>query len=436
MFPGDVWAPDAVALLGGALSPLSVVYADEDQQLEDGTHRAPRFKPQYSPDFLLSSSYIGRPLAIGSELAANLPPFVAGDLVALEHEWALAGCEIAASVEHLPEVLCHRSSAGGTEPVSIDHVAAALLRREDPAEVVPGSVPNTFQILRPRQAIPVSIVVPFRDEARLLRNCVDSVTATKEGYEVEFVLIDNGSSDPEVLTLLEDLDVRTDVRVVSDARPFNWAQLNNAAAQVAQGEVLLFLNNDIEAHRQGWLSALVGHALRADVGAVGARLVYPDRRLQHCGVVVGLIGAAGHPLVGLPDGQGGYMHMALATRECSAVTGACLASRREIFDVLGGFDETLGVDLNDVDYCLRGLQAGYRTIYEPAAELVHFESPSRGTAGGADDIVRFLERWSSYISSGDPYFSQHLTRSNVSCGLATAEEKERWNQWHSALLAG
>ena len=249
-------------------------------------------------------------------------------------------------------------------------------------EFVAGSVPDTFQILRPRKAASVSILVPLRNEARLLRTCVDSVTATKETHEVEFVLIDNGSSDPEVLTLLEDLDGRSDVRILSDARPFNWAQLNNAGAQVANGEVLLFLNNDIEAHRQGWLSALVGQAIRPDVGAVGARLVYPDRRLQHCGVVVGLIGAAGHPLVGLSEGQSGYMHMARTTRDCSAVTGACLASRREIFDLLSGFDETLGVDLNDVDYCLRGLQAGYRTIYEPAAELVHYESPSRGTVVG------------------------------------------------------
>ena len=425
-------------MLGSALSPLSAVYADEDERLESGTHHAPRFKPDFSPDFLLSSAYVGRPLAIGPEVAANLPPFAAEDLRALEHEWALAACEIATSVDHIPEVLCHRPSPGGGRAPenSVGHLAAALLRRGDQAEVIVGAALDSFQIVRRRQTTPVSVLVPFRDEARLLRTCVDSVTATKEPHDVEFVLIDNGSSDPEVLSLLERLDARTDVRILSDARPFNWAQLNNAGAEIAQGEVLLFLNNDIEAHRQGWLSALVGHALRPDVGAVGARLLYPDRRLQHCGVVVGLIGAAGHPLVGLAEGQSGYMHMALATRECSAVTGACLASRREIFDLLGGFDETLGVDLNDVDYCLRGLQAGYRTIYEPAAELIHYESPSRGTAGGADDIVRFLDRWAAYISSLDPYFSKHLTRSDVSCGLATAGEEERWNQWHSTVLAG
>ncbi len=182
--------------------------------------------------------------------------------------------------------------------------------------------------------------------------------------------------------------------ILTDPRPFNWAELNNVAARQARGEVLLFLNNDVEAQGVGWLEALCAQALRPEVGVAGARLLYPDRRLQHCGVVVGLTGAAGHPLVGLgPNGEG-YLHMATVARECAAVTGACLASRRNVFERLGGFDESLGVDLNDVDYCLRAGQQGYRVIYEPSAELIHYESPSRGTAGGVGDIISFLARWS------------------------------------------
>jgi GT2 family glycosyltransferase len=225
------------------------------------------------------------------------------------------------------------------------------------------------------------------------------------------------------------------VQVLTDLEPFNWARLNNIAAQAARGDVLVFLNNDIEAHRGGWLTALCGHALRADVAAVGARLLYPDRRLQHCGIVVGLNGAAGHPLAGLAEDRTGYLKMAVATRECSAVTGACLASRREVFAELGGFDETLGVDLNDVDFCLRAGEAGYRTIYEPAAELIHYESPSRGTAGGVDDIVHFLARWEQYIKQGDRYFNPHLTRKDSSCGLARADEGDAWKTWQSILNA-
>ena len=371
------------------------------------------------------------------DVADTLPDFVADDITDLEHECALSACQEAETVTHIAEVLCHRSAAGddtsgGESPGA--HIREALRRRGDTAQVGTGRAPGTFSIdRRTGTRTLVSILIPLRDEPRFLRTCVDSIADTTRDDDVEIVLVDNGSSDPETLTLLERLAIRPDVRVIPDARPFNWAQLNNAGVRVARGDVLLFLNNDIEARRAGWLSALRMHALRPDVGAVGARLLYPDRRLQHGGIVVGLTGAAGHPLVGLPEGAGGYLNMALVTRECSAVTGACLATRREVFDRLGGFDETLGVDLNDVDFCLRARDAGYRTIYEPAAELIHYESPSRGTAGGTGDIVNFLARWKRYIARGDPYFNPHLTRADPSCGLARAEEEDMWKQWYANL---
>jgi GT2 family glycosyltransferase len=425
-------------MLGHAVGSEAIVYADEDRVNAAAQHFAPRLKPDYSPDFLLSSAYIGRPIAIGPEVARRLPPLVADNSLALEHELALAACEVADSVRHISEVLCHRyepAAADSPAPIGAHQVEAALRRRGDTAQVAAGRVPGTFQILRPTTAEAVSILVPFRDEPRLLRECVDSVTATTRDNNIEFVLIDNGSSDPEVFTMLERLDTRNDVRVISDPRPFNWARLNNEGARVAQGTVLLFLNNDIEAQRDGWLSPLIAHAMRPDVGAVGGRLLYPDGRLQHCGVVVGLIGAAGHPLLGLPNEAAGYLNMALATRECSAVTGACMATRSDVFDRLNGFDETLGVDLNDIDFCLRAFAAGYRTVYEPAAELIHHESPSRGTAGGAEDIVKFVDRWRNYISAGDPYFNPHLTRTDVTCGLAGPDEGDTWDRWYSSVVA-
>jgi O-antigen biosynthesis protein len=434
VFPGDVWAPDAVALLSEALTPTGVVYADEDDRLPDGTHAAPRLKPDYSPDFLLSSSYVGRPLAIGAGLTCALPHLDAAGPAELEHACALFACEAAASVTHIAEVLCHRSANEPPGGADARHVQEALARRNERASVTTGSAPGTFRVRWSRNGgASVSILIPFRDEPRLLRTCVDSVTATTRGQDVELVLIDNGSSDAETMTLVDQLAGRADVQVLRDARPFNWAGLNNAAAQVARGDVLVFLNNDIEALESGWLSALCAQALRPDVGAVGARLLYPDRRLQHCGLVVGLTGAAGHPLAGLPEDATGYLHMATVGRECSAVTGACLATRRDVFERLDGFDETLGVDLNDVDFCLRAGVEGLRTLYEPAAELIHHESPSRGTAGGVGDIVQFVDRWKHYITEGDRYFNPHLTRADPSCGLATAEEEDAWNRWYSTL---
>jgi O-antigen biosynthesis protein len=438
LFPGDLWAPDTVALLSAALTPTGVVYADEDEVRPDGTYAAPRLKPDFSPEFLLTTAYVGRPLAIGASVADGLPRLVGSGTAALEHECALVACAAADVVTHIPEVLCHRSVEPDevSGPSSVRHIREAF-RRRDTGSVVTGPAPGDFRILRAAAtAVPVSILIPFRDEPRLLRTCVDSIAASTAGHaSLELVLIDNGSSDPETLSLVERLGDHPDVVVLTDPRPFNWAALNNAGAWAARGEVLLFLNNDIEAHQGGWLSALCAQALRPDVAAAGARLLYPDRRLQHCGLVVGLGGAAGHVLGGLAGDEPGYLRMATAARECSAVTGACLATRREVFELLGGFDETLGVDLNDVDYCLRAAALGFRTIYEPAAELIHHESPSRGTAGGVGDIVNFMDRWKEYLAEGDRYLNPHLTRADPSCGLVRAGEEDDWNRWYATLRA-
>jgi GT2 family glycosyltransferase len=437
LFPGDVWSPDAVARLSAALTPTTVVYADEDQQLDDGTWVAPRLKPDFSPEFLLTSGYTGRPLAMGADVADHLPRFIGSGTGALEHECALAATELAEAVVHIPEVLCHRTTGDSsmTGLLPAPHLEDVLRRRDDPATVEPSHATGSFRLVRPaRTDVAVSIVIPFRDAPRLLRTCVDSIVATTGMHSsVELVLIDNGSSDPETLTLMEKLCEGPDVRLLSDPRPFNWAALNNAGASEARGDILLFLNNDIEAHRSGWLSALCAQAMRPDVAATGARLLYPDRRLQHCGLVVGLTGAAGHPLAGLAEQDAGYLDMAVTARECSAVTGACFATRRDIFELLEGFDEALGVDLNDVDYCLRAATKGLRTMYEPAAELIHHESPSRGTAGGVGDVVQFLERWKGYIAEGDRYFNPHLTRADPSCRLAGPGEKDDWNRWYATL---
>jgi GT2 family glycosyltransferase len=435
LFPGDVWAPDAVAQLASSLSARTVVYADEDIIATTGDHVDPRLKPVYSPDFLLSSSYMGRPLAIGSDIALALTPSVEG-ISGLEHDLALRACEVADSVVHIPEVLCHRlmGSADGIGPQGreIDHVIAALERRDAPAEVTAGPRVGTYRVQRhPRDEPTVTIIIPFRDEPRFMRSCVESIDATKGARSVEFVLVDNGSVQPETQTLMERLSRRDDVRVLPDARPFNWSELNNAAAEVASGDVLLFLNNDIEAQEPGWIDVLIAQAMRPETGAVGARLLYPDRRLQHGGVVIGVGGAADHIQAGLGVDEPGYLNMAISTRECAAVTGACLATRRDVFASLKGFDESLGVDLGDIDYCLRAQRNGLKVLYEATAELIHHESPSRGFAGGGRDIKKFIERWQSSILAGDPYLSPHLTRVDSSCTLRGADEGKWWQQWYA-----
>ena len=443
----DELAPDAVALLGEAVADAPLAYGDEDQI--DGVETAwqPVLKPDWSPDLLLSTAYLGRPLLADTALvveSGGIRSVADGDW---EHDLMLRITEQTDVVAHVAEVLYGRRSqsdlggvpsgssapeAGGG-PVGPGAVNGAALRRGEAGTVEPGPMPDTWYFRRtPPAGTSVSAIVPFRDGATFLRTCTDSVTATTGDVDLQFVLVDNGSVEPETLSLLERLETRDDVTVVRDDRSFNWAALNNAAVDASRGDVLLFLNNDIEARHSGWLGVLAAQALRPDVAAVGARLLYPGGQVQHSGVVIG-IGAAGHTLVGLPADQPGYLGMAVLTRDCSAVTGACMASRRNLFEELGGFDEDLGIDTNDIDFCLRARQRGYRVLYEPLAELIHYESPSRGKTGTVPDIRRFMLRWDEQIETGDPFLNPNLTRLDGSCALRRPEEEEQLHQWRQIL---
>jgi GT2 family glycosyltransferase len=443
----DELAPDALALLGQAVTGTPLAYGDEDQLDGVETSWQPALKPDWSPDLLLSTPYLGRPLLASTALVRESGGIRAVDDGDWEHDLMLRMTEHTDQVAHVAEVLYGRRSASrvdGASPAPAalraddgqsgpGAVTRATDRRHEVGTVEAGPMPGTWRFRRsPPARTSVSAIVPFRDGAAFLRTCTDSVTATTGDVDLQFVLVDNGSVEPETLTLLERLETRDDVTVVRDDRSFNWAALNNAAVDAARGDVLLFLNNDIEARRPGWLGALAAQALRPDVAAVGARLLYPDGRVQHAGVVIG-IGAAGHILVGLPADQPGYLGLAVLTRECSAVTGACMASRRSLFEELGGFDEDLGIDTNDIDFCLRAQQRGYRVLYEPLAELIHYESPSRGKTGSVPDIRRFMLRWDELIQTGDPFLNPHLTRLDGSCALRRPEEEEQLHQWRLIL---
>jgi O-antigen biosynthesis protein len=433
----DELAPDALTQLVAGLGQAVCCYGDEDQIDDVGAAAAPRLKPGWSPELLLSTPYLGRPLVVRRQAlldAGGVADQPDGDW---EHDLMLRLTEGTSpeSVVHVAEVLYRRRrSTEDSPPSGPGAVTAALARRHEGGSVEPGPVPDSWRVRRtPSTPVRVSAIVCFRDGAPFLRACADTVTATSGPIDLEFVLVDNGSVEPETQTLLSRLAERPDVTVLSDPRPFNWAGLNNAAVTRCRGDMLLFLNNDIEARRVGWLEAMVAQAERPAVAAVGARLLYPTGQLQHAGVVVGLGGAAGHVLCGLPADQPGYGAMAMVTRNCSAVTGAAMAMRRAVFEELDGFDESLGVDLNDVDLCLRAIAAGYRVVYEPQAELIHHESPSRGTSGSVEDIARFIDRWEPLLLSGDPLLNFNLTRVDCSCALRGPDELGWWQQWRSTL---
>ncbi len=294
-------------------------------------------------------------------------------------------------------------------------------------------MPGSYHVRRrpPRQTL-VSAIIPFRDEPALTAACYRSFVE-QPGYEnFELLLLDNDSALPETRAMLEEISADRRVRLLEAPGPFDWAAINNGAAKEAHGDVLLFMNNDVEARSAGWLGAMVAHAARSEVGAVGARLLYPDNTVQHAGVAVGLGWGSTHLQQGLPADEPGYMSIAVVTRNCSAVTGACLMARRDLFEEVGGFDSNLAIAFNDIDFCLRLRARGYLVVYTPLAELVHHESKSIGHT----ELVEapfFRRRWRSVMVAGDPYYNPNLGRFDNSCRLPTEEDEGKWTTFLSML---
>jgi len=251
----------------------------------------------------------------------------------------------------------------------------------------------------------ISIIIPTRDRVELLKRCLESIEAKTTYRHFEIIVLDNQSEAPDTLTYLAGLPHM----VVPIRGPFNYSYLNNVGAAHARGEFLLFLNNDIEVITEEWLEALLEHAQRKEVGAVGAKLLYPNGTIQHAGVGLGHGGVAGHAFWYLPADDPGYFDLAQVVRNCSAVTGACMMMRTSVFAAVGGFDENIRVVFNDVDLCLRVREKGYLVVYTPYAVLYHLESATRNSLHPATDEEYVRKRWGRVIAAGDPYYNPHLS---------------------------
>jgi len=265
----------------------------------------------------------------------------------------------------------------------------------------------------------VSIIIPTRDRVDLLRPCIESILGSAHAYpgRLELLIVDNDSAEASTREYFGSLSADSRVRIIAYTGQFNWSGINNAAAHVTRSEVLIFLNNDTVVLSAKWCLELVANAMRPDVGAVGARLLYGDGTVQHAGVILGVEGAAGHECIGETLASGGYFGRTHLQRSTAAVTGACLATRRELFEKLGGFDDLeLKVAFSDIDYCLKVRRAGYRVVYNPLATLYHFESKSRGHEltnaqkkrhrSESDCLQR---RWERELRA-DPYYNAHFER--------------------------
>lgn len=387
---GDVLAPGASAAYRrtAVTTQAGIVYADDDLIDDKGERHAPHFKPRWNAELCRHFDYLAGSCIVRADalqLAAVSGPDWAGQLIA-----AVVKKGGKKSVPlHLPHILHHR--------------------RTRPSPVVPAA--SVFS----GQLPPVSVIIPTRNRVDLLRTCIEGLART-DYPDMEVIVVDNGSDDPATLAYLDALDLARH-QVLRAPGPFNFSALNNQAARQATGELLCLLNNDIEVLAPDWLAIMAHQALRKDVGAVGAQLLYPDGRIQHAGVVLGVGGGAAHAhrLLG-PDDEGYFRRHALP-QFVSAVTAACLVVSRQRYEAVGGLDEAnFAVAFNDVDLCLRLNAQGWQTLYEPRAKLVHHESVSRGLdrdpAGAArlaNELAALKARWNT-DEGVDPYHHPHLNR--------------------------
>jgi GT2 family glycosyltransferase len=436
----DELAPDAlfeVVRLLNEHPDADLVYTDEDKLEFDGTHVEPYFKPNWSPEYLRSTMYIGHLAVYRRALIQRIGGFRSSFDGSQDYDLALRATEHSDRVYHIPRILYHwrkipGSAAGDStaKPWGLTSAKRALMdhvsRLPIPARVLDQPGNGFWRVRYDIVGEPlVSILIPTdgriartsRGPRDLLLHCLRSIVERTSYHRYELVIVDNGRLSPEVLQFLGTTPHR---RVVySTTTPFNFAAKVNFAAKHALGEHLLLLNDDTEVITDEWLSAMLEFSQQPEIGAVGGKLFYPDGRIQHVGVVLGIGGGACHVLAGQAGDSPGYFGSALVIRNYSAVTGACCMTRRRVFEEVGGFDERFALDFNDVDYCLRLSARGYRIVGTPFAQLYHFEGATFGSREhvvNPEEVSALNERWSAVIQA-DPFYNPNLTRSALDYSL-------------------
>jgi glycosyltransferase involved in cell wall biosynthesis len=426
----------------------NIIFSDEDKIDERGSRFGPYFKPGWNYDLLLSQNCVSHFGVFRTSLVREIGGFRPG--YEGSQDWDLTLRAVAAggldTVRHIPRVLYHWRTLESSTASSIQAKPYAVVagRRavEDHLRTVCKGArlrdldDGGWQVQWPTpEPLPlVSIIIPTKNQVELLRTTIESILSTTTYPHLEIVLVDHASDDERARGYIDELATKGVVRLVTVQGDFNWSRFNNLGVRTAKGSVLLFLNNDVRIFQDQWLTELVSQAMRPDVGAVGACLLYPDESVQHAGVVLGMAGVAGH--VFRKSGQewcsmGGRPNL---PREVSAVTGACMAVRREVFERAGGFDEVhLPVSYNDVDFCLRLRSMGWRNIYTPFARLIHHESASRAVLESASsrklaatqEARVVLRRWPEEMEA-DRFFNRNLSLHIEQPSLASAAAVWPW----------
>jgi GT2 family glycosyltransferase len=389
-----------------------LIYSDEDKIDTRGNRTEPFFKPDYSPDFLLTRSYICHFSLFKRSIINDIGGFRKGYEGSQDYDLILRFIEKTKPerIFHIPKILYHWRKIPGSVAMIADAKSYAfvsakkalsdyLQRNSIQGEVVDGNLIGSYRVKREiNNDYKVSIIIPFKDQSKVLRTCVNSIIGRTKYREYEIVL-DNSS-----------------FRILAYDKPFNFSAINNYAVSQVDSEYIVLLNNDTEVISPDWIENMLEFAQRKDVGAVGALLYYPNDTIQHAGVIVGLGGVAAHAHKHFNKDSRGYFGRIKLVHNLSAVTAACLMTKKSIFNEVGGFDVNLSHAFNDVDYCLKIRERGYLIVYTPYAELYHHESISRGYEDTPEKQARFRKeiklfqgKWKDVLAKGDPYYNPNLT---------------------------
>lgn len=415
-----VLSPHALKrMLGFAIEQQAeLIYSDHDVLVAGDTHESPVFTFSWSPEHLISHNYIGDCVLVNSELVSRYTHLAIGD--SWIYRFLLQLTIEPQRIGRVAEVLwsCNKALDSASEAVRAAEIEAIhdfLSSNKIAAEL---QLENHSRYLRweypdASHAPKISIIIPTMGKLQLVRPCLDSLQCVTDYPDFEVIILDNSrGQNPDGISWLKDQGFK----VLECNEPFNWARLNNKGAEIASGELLLFLNDDIEIRQADWLHALARQAIRPEIGAVGCKLLYPNGALQHAGVFLVNYGGGGlHLFHKMPADQHIYQRLDLRVRETSAVTGACLMVRRAEFDTLGGFDEELAVVGNDVDFCLRLLKRGKRNLWTPHCTLIHHESISRESTVPPEDEKAMWRRWGDWFQQGDRYYNPNLSLTKWDC---------------------
>ena len=453
----DMLAPHALYEMVKKLNEnpaLKLIYSDEDKIDENDKRFNPHFKSGWNPDMFFSQNYICHLLLLKKEIVDNIGGFRKGYEGAQDYDLLLRSLQYIKDnqIDRVEKILYHwraikGSTAYGTGEKEYAHAAGIKALRDffaqkDPRITVEdGLMPTTYKVTYPIYRLStkdyrlttndyplVSLLIPTRDRYNILHKCIESIRQKTHYPNYEIIVLDNETTCPKTLNYFEKIKSYKNVTILEYHKPFNYSAINNFGVKHARGEIIGLVNNDIEIINEGWLTEMVQHALRPEIGAVGAKLYYDNATIQHAGVVLGIGGVAGHSHKYFPKDSYGYFSRLKITQNYSAVTGACLLVRKKLYQEVNGLDEkNLTVAFNDVDFCLKLLEKGYRNLWTPYAEAYHHESISRGAEDNPEKVKRFNQeveymkkRWKRLLEH-DPCYNNNLTKRYENFEISTME---------------